>query len=352
MIIKENKAARWELIKYLSFIFVAILIVGSVIVPLPYYIEVPGSAENVREFVTVDGKRDKEEGSYMLTTVGIRRGTAASLLTSHFMPFQEVISKKSLMGESSGKEYDILTSFQMDSSENMAKKVALDLADLPYEMDYQGVYVIGLTDNSDFKNKLELGDIIKKIDGKDFSSTEKFMKYIKEQKIGKEIEITYQRDGETLKTAGKLSESPIDKKTAIGITLIDQTELKSSTEIEIDAGDIGGPSAGLMFTLETYQLLMKKDLRKGREIAGTGTINSDGSVGSIGGIDKKVVAADNAGATIFFAPAEEYSAEIKKEYPDLKTNYEEAVEAAKKIKTKMKIIPVKSVQDVIEFLEK
>ncbi|QIL46341.1 PDZ domain-containing protein [Vagococcus coleopterorum] len=348
----EVKESKKELIKYLGFIILAIVIIASVIIPLPYYVEVPGSAENVRNFVTVNDERDKNDGSYMMTTVGIKRGTVASLLTAKLMPFQEIISKEDLMGDSSDDEYDKLSAYQMTSSENMAKKVALDLSGKPYQFDYKGVYVMAVSEQSAFKGELMTGDVIEEVDSQTFNSTADFMTYIKSKKIGEEVRIDFKRDGESLKTFGKLTEGPDDQKAAIGITLVDHTELKTKDKIEINAGDIGGPSAGLMFTLETYQLLAGVDLRDGREIAGTGTINEDGSVGSIGGIDKKVVAADHMGATVFFAPAEEFPDELLKEYPDLETNYQEAQRAAKTIDTKMEIVPVKTVQDAIDYLNK
>ena len=145
---------------------------------------------------------------------------------------------------------------------------------------------------------------------------------------------------------------PTDKKAGIGIGLTDHTEIDSSIPVSIEAGDIGGPSAGLMFTLQTYEQLSHKDLRKGHEIAGTGTMNSQGIVGRIGGIDKKVVTASENGAEIFFAPDDEITSEMKKVEPKIKSNYQEAQEAAKKIGTKMKIVPVKTVQDALNYLEK
>ena len=75
--------------------------------------------------------------------------------------------------------------------------------------------------------------------------------------------------------------------------------------ISIDSGDIGGPSAGLMWALGLYELMTPGDLTGGRTIAGTGTIDLRGHVGPIGGIRDKVVAAEHAGATIFLAPAED-----------------------------------------------
>lgn len=113
--------------------------------------------------------------------------------------------------------------------------------------------------------------------------------------------------------------------------------------MKIDSHEIGGPSAGLMFTLEIYNQLVEEDLTKGHEIAGTGTINEKGEIGPIGGIQQKVVAASDAGAEVFFAPNEK-GAE--------KSNYKDALEAAKDIKTKMKIVPVDTLDDALTYLEK
>lgn len=73
-----------------------------------------------------------------------------------------------------------------------------------------------------------------------------------------------------------------------------------------------------MFTLEIYEQVTGKNLRHGKQIAGTGTINSEGEVGRIGGIDKKVASADKAGVEIFFAPDDTISDDVKKEYPEIK----------------------------------
>jgi len=87
------------------------------------------------------------------------------------------------------------------------------------------------------------------------------------------------------------------------------------------------------------------------QIAGTGTIDPEGNVGRIGGIDKKIVAADKQGAAIFFAPEDEITEDMRKVMPDIKTNYEEALAAAKAIGTKMKVIPIQTLQDAIDYLE-
>lgn len=205
--------------------------------------------------------------------------------------------------------------------------------------------------NSSFYKKLSVGDTVTKVDGMGFKSAEEFMEYVKGQEVGQVVTITFIHNGKEEEASGKLIELSTDKKPGIGITLTDHTEIATDTEVAINSGSIGGPSAGLMFTLEIYEQLTHQNIRKGKKIAGTGTINSAGEVGRIGGIDKKVASADEAGMNIFFAPDDTISEEVKKENPDIKTNYEEAKAAAKKLNTSMKIVPVKTVQDALEYLE-
>ena len=169
--------------------------------------------------------------------------------------------------------------------------------------------------------------------------------------LGDSVKVIYEEDGETKTATGKIIKLE-NGKNGIGISLIDRTEVNSSVPIEFSTEGIGGPSAGLMFSLAIYTQLANPDLRDGRVIAGTGSIDREGKVGDIGGIDKKVVSAAKIGATIFFAPDNPVSEEEKKANPKAKTNYETALEAAKEIKTDMKIVPVKTLQDAIDYLEK
>ena len=128
-------------------------------------------------------------------------------------------------------------------------------------------------------------------------------------------------------------------KSGIGIGLTDHTEIDSSIPVSIEAGDIGGPSAGLMFTLQTYEQLSHKDLRKGHEIAGTGTMNSQESLVESEALTKVVTASEN-GAEIFFAPDDEITSEMKK----LSRKSNRIIKKHKKLRKnwdKMKIVPVK-----------
>ncbi len=319
--------------------------------PLPYFIEMPGTSEDLREHVLVNGEKDEYKGSFMLTTVAVQQATPFTYLTSLFNSKREIVSKKEMMGDSNSKEYDQMQNFYMKNSQNMASKVALDLLDKPYEMAYKGVYVMSINEKSDFKNKLTIGSTISKVDGKKIESSEELINLVQSKKVGEEVNLTVEENNEEKEISGKLIELEGTKKTGMGISLIDHTELVSPEKIEFTTHDIGGPSAGLMFTLELYGLLSQKDIRQGLEIAGTGTMSSNGEVGRIGGIDKKVIAAEYAGADVFFAPDDEISTELKEKYPDIKTNYEEAVEAVKKNKLNIKVVPIKTVNDAVTYLK-
>ena len=88
----------------------------------------------------------------------------------------------------------------------------------------------------------------------------------------------------------------------IGIGLVDDRELIVNPNVRVNTEEIGGPSAGFMFSLEIYNQLTEDDLTRGYNIAGTGTMLQMGTVGEIGGIQQKVIAAEKSGAEIFLAP--------------------------------------------------
>jgi PDZ domain-containing protein len=103
--------------------------------------------------------------------------------------------------------------------------------------------------------------------------------------------------------------------------------------IEIQAGDVGGPSAGMMHSIAIIDSLTEGQLTNGRVIAGTGTIDLDGNVGSIGGIRQKVVAAEAAGAEYILVPEANYESALTAERDDIE------------------IVSVATLDEAITFLE-
>ena len=238
----------------------------------------------------------------------------------------------------------------METSQNMAKYQGLKAAGKEIELKYLGVYVLTVTDNSTFKGILNIADTVTAVNDKTFESSKEMVDYVNSQTLGDKVKVTYQEDGKVKTAEGKIITLE-NGKNGIGIGLIDRTEVSSDVPIKFSTAGIGGPSAGMMFSLSIYTQIADPTLRNGRIIAGTGSIDRDGNVGDIGGIDKKVVAAAKKGATVFFAPNNPVTEEAKKVNPNAKSNYDTAVEAAEMIKTDMKIVPVKTLQDAIDYLK-
>jgi PDZ domain-containing protein len=104
----------------------------------------------------------------------------------------------------------------------------------------------------------------------------------------------------------------------LGIQTEDQVDYTLPVKVSIDVAGIGGPSAGLAMTLGVIDALHGGSLTGGRTVAATGTIDAQGDVGDVGGVAQKTVAVENAGATIFLVPPQEYKAALSKDRPGLK----------------------------------
>jgi PDZ domain-containing protein len=120
--------------------------------------------------------------------------------------------------------------------------------------------------------------------------------------------MTVQRDGQERSvsfTLGESSDEPGQARAGI-IVLTHLYAYELPKELDLKTRDIGGPSAGLMFALGVYNAFAPGDITQGHKIAGTGSIATDGTIGAVGGVKYKALAAQRAGADLFLAPAENY----------------------------------------------
>ncbi len=333
-------------------VFVAVVVLLVFFLwPLRLYVEGPGTADRLSPYVKVAHKQDHRKGSFRMTTVSLMRATPALYVFAKVMPDYETASTSEITGNQNSATYNKVQTFYMKSAINQAIYAAYKRAGQSVQVHFKGIYVLEIEKNSAFKKVLHVGDTITKVNQQKLTSTENAMKKIQSHKVGERITITYRHNGKTKIADGKLVRLSTGK-AGIGIGLTDNNRVTTKIPVSIDPHGVEGPSAGLMFSLQIYSQLTKRDLRKGRTIAGTGTIGMDGSVGEIGGIDKKIVAAKKAGASIFFAPYLKPTKLVEKYEPDHLTNYELAKKTAKRVAPKMKVIPVKTIDDAIHYLEK
>ncbi|MDY0405978.1 SepM family pheromone-processing serine protease [Virgibacillus sp. 179-BFC.A HS] len=326
-----------------TFLVVMVIAVFLATYQLPYYIQKPGSADALDPIVSVDNGY-KSKGDMHLVTVRGGQATPIQYAMAKVLPHEEIIPIDKVMPKGISKDDYFHAQLQMmESSQEAATVVAYKAANKDIKIRYDGVYVVSTVKGMPADGKLKSGDRITGVDGRDIKEANDLINYVQTKKPGNTLSFAIERDGEKRTEKIGLKEFKDQKgKIGIGIQLVTDRSVSVKPEVHFKSGDIGGPSAGLMFSLKIYDELTKQDLTHGLQICGTGEIDYDGNVMRIGGIDKKVIAADKAGCNIFFAPNERGAKE---------SNYKVAKKAAKEIGTDMKIVPVDTFQDALHYLE-
>lgn len=307
-------------------------------VPTPYVIIQPGKVEVVHGMVHIEESYPDQSGSLMLTTVQLSYSNVAAFIMANFDKYANIYLKKDFFQGQTSQEYSERQAFYMETSQSDAIQAAYAKAKIPFNIVTSEVRVIGTIDDMPADGVLEVGDHIVKIDDAVIEDSEHIMTLMKAKNVGEDIEITFKRGGNTGKVTLKVGKTK-EGQQAIGMYLANIQSVQPAEkgkDVRITAGAIGGPSAGLIFALEIYDRLMPEDITKGYQIAGTGEINPQGQVGEIGGIEFKIVAADKAGADIFFTP---------------EGNAAAAIQTGQDIRSTMQIVEVKTLNDALAYLD-
>ncbi len=339
--------------KFLALLILTVLIILGFVYPMHYYIMQPGGAYDLDNYVKVENADAPSKGKLNMMTVAMSVATPFTYALAHFSDEKEILKDIQVRSPNeSDRDYNTRQFKLMTDSQFNAKYIAFKKANLDYKIHYDGVYVYYIVAKGAAEGILNTGDEVIGIDDHIIHKHSELVKYLENKKKGDQVNLKIKRDGKIMVKKIELKKIPgANGKIGIGISFIDSKSITTDPKVTINAEDIGGPSAGLMFTLEITDQITKGDLTKGYNIAGTGEMLENGEVGRIGGIDKKVIAANDAGVEIFFAPNDTLPEIVKKRNPGIQTNYQEALKEAKKIGTKMKIVPVKNVDDALNYLE-
>ncbi len=336
--------------KWLLGASVVLILLALFFWPLPNYIEGPGDASNLSKIVSIKRHPDKRKGMFMLTSVSIAQARPLTYLYAKLNPHYSIETDESVTDGQNMKEYDKVQHFYMESSIGEAIYTAYKHAHRQVTRTYNGIYILQIEKKSKFYPSMRVGDVVVKINGHRFKNSTGFVNYVRKRRVGQKISVTYKR-GKHIRTVKAPLIKIAGNRPGIGITLTDDVKVDTGIPIKVNPGQVGGPSGGLMFSLQIYSQLTNKNLRHGQKIAGTGTIDADGNVGEIGGIDKKIIAAKKNGAKIFLAPYLKPTKTILKYEPGHLTNYQLAKKTAKKYAPGMKIIPVKSFKQAVSALQ-
>ena len=339
----KNKNNTGYILKGITILLIILSVVGYAI-DVDYYLMRPGTAEHLRPLIQVEGNTTEESGRLMLTTVSSIPGNLLFYILAQLDKNTELVAREEVLGsyDMDDELYREVMLLYMEQSQHDAIYNAFKLAGKDVELVEKAVLVRDVAPESKATNILKPGDIIYKVDGIEMKNSEQIIDYIKTKPIGSIVKVGYEREDEQMEADIELISHPEIEEARIGITIMTDRELIADRNVNIDTGLIGGSSAGLMFTLEIYNQLTESDITKGYYIAGTGTINSKGDVGQIGGIIHKVKAAQNAKAEIFFVP---------KDINEYDSNEKDAIARNEELGNPLKIVPVKHVSEVIEYLQ-
>ena len=196
----------------------------------------------------------------------------------------------------------------MVTSENVAIAVALDSLNYEIQSEGDGVLVVGLLDDSPVKDKLIKDDLIVSINNQMVKSTSEFISKLRTYEIGDIVNIGLIRNEQELTIETKLIQHvEYENEPMVGfLASTPNQQFIFPFEVDIKTGNVGGPSAGMMMALNVFNLLTKDDITNGKKIAGTGTIEIDGSIGPVGGVKQKVIAAKRANAGLILVPTANY----------------------------------------------
>lgn len=340
---EEGKQMKWSKKRLVLYVVTMLVFMFVTLYRLPYYIYKPGSADALNGVVEVtDGFESK--GDMHLVTVRGGQATPIQYVWALIHPFQDIELLSDVFPEGMDQESYFQAQLQMmESSQEASTVVAYQAANKEIDIAYNGVYVVSVLPDMPAEEKLQTGDRIIQVNGENIQDAEALINKVDNISELKTISLTIEREEQEMTVDVALAPFPDDPDNiGIGIQLVTDREVEVEPKLEFSSGDIGGPSAGLMFALEIYDQLTEEDITKGYQIAGTGEISYDGEILPIGGIDKKVVAADEEGCDVFFAPNQGGAAN---------SNYQVALNTAKEIDSSMKIVPVDTFDDALAYLE-
>jgi PDZ domain-containing protein len=301
-------------------------------IELPYLAFSSGPVSDAADAITAEEVDTfPPNGELLMLTVVSQDVNLFEALIAGLDPTIDLVPKEAYQPpDETDEEYRQRVLAQMDDSQQRAITVALGY--LGYDMIPVDVRITDLVDDAPSSEVLEIGDSVNTFDGVEIVSGTDLTDALEGHQPGDLVQVGITREGTEQTVEVELAERPDSGGEAmIGITVGELTE--PPFPVSIEAGAVGGPSAGMMHTLAIVDTLTPGELTQGHVIAGTGTIAYDGVVGSIGGIRQKIVGAEAAGAEFVLVP---------------EGNYDEALTAER---TAIKIVPVGTLQDALDFLE-
>jgi PDZ domain-containing protein len=280
------------------------VVLALMILPSNEYIFLPDPAHPVAPLVTVKGGHDPARGGVYFVDVIVKKASLLERLFGGLHEGADLYPAGAVnppgVNDAQRRRIDVE---DMQRSQEIAAAVALRTAGKKVTLRSTGALVDAIDPALPAAGKLEPEDVIVAINGTRVTSPEDVFKTMSGVKPGSSVRITVRRDKRTLVEQMKtVSSGPPPNRAIVGVSIEPSVDIKLPIPVRINAGDVGGPSAGLAFALEVLEE-MGRDVVHGHKIAATGVIRPDGSIGAIGGIKQKTIGAREAGVDAFLVPA-------------------------------------------------
>ena len=309
------------------------LIMALFLVRFDYVIYTPGSLENLNDRIIVTPSNESK-GSMNLTYVTSIPANIPNMLLSLIIPNWDIESLNNMRVEDeSEKEIENRDKIYLKDTSYDAVIAAFKEANMKYEItdvDVTITYIYNIA-----KTNLKVGDVIKTINGVKITSFNSLINEVNKYEVGEKLIINVLRNNKIIECEATIVLE--ENKKMIGISLAELKNIKTNPEVKfVFKNNESGSSRGLMCALEIYNRITKYDITKGDIISGTGVIDENGNVGSIGGVKYKLKGAVNKHAKVFIVPS---------------GNYEEAMSLKNKYNYNIEIIKADTLSNVIKALK-
>jgi PDZ domain-containing protein len=306
-------------------VLIAAVVIAGFLIHLPYVIISPGSATPLdSDVVQIDGAKtypdDARNIRFLTVQVSTRKPNAWRVLTSWLDPDRDVEERSTVQGCLSDAQNQQFNSELMDQSQNDAKYVALTRLGYDVPANPVQVRVVEVCRDAPAHGALEIGDQVLAVDGTDVADAAGIGTLVRMHRPGDRVAITYDRNGVTRTASIRAGRYARDGTTCVpangstsgriclGVSSQEFVTYQFPVNVKINTELVGGPSAGLAFTLAIIDDLTPGSLTGGRQVAVTGTIEPDGHVGEVGGVEQKAITARTNGVHLMIVPKEEVKA--------------------------------------------
>jgi Lon-like protease len=303
-------------------VLIAAVVVAGFLIHLPYVIISPGSATPLdAEVVQIEGAQTypDDAGNILFLTVKVSTSepTVWRVVTSWLDPDRAVEDRNAVQGCLTDAQNQQFNSELMDQSQNDAKYVALTRLGYTVPANPVQIRVVEVCRDAPAHGELQTGDQVLAVDGTDVTDVSEVGTLVRERRPGDRVTVTYDRNGVTRTasiTAGKYAQDgrscvPAEGSTSgrvcLGVSSQEFVTYQFPIDVKIDTQLVGGPSAGLAFTLAIIDDLTPGSLTSGKRVAVTGTIEADGRVGDVGGVEQKAITARTNGVQLMIVPKAE-----------------------------------------------